>query len=639
MKYKWWNLQTFLIIFLLIGFIIPSIVVSSKKHVSILDISHYKNKDYFDNWYLPQNNPYEYIQNKADIYWVKQEEIVPADNLAFKTTKNYSDCLMNPAWPALSHDALHTGRSSYNTFTNSGTELWRIKGYYPGVVWSSPIIDQNNIIYFNTIGGDSALYAIYQNGSIKWRYQSDGRIWCTPTIAEDGTIYFTTWGGYGYLHAVNPNGTKRWLYHDGYDSSSLSSPTIGNDGTIYFGSEEYKIYAINPDGSEKWRYPTDYIIMSSPAIGNDNTIYIGSGDYYLYALYPNGTLQWRFHTGGEIKGSPTIAPDGTIYVPSFDGYLYALYPNGTKKWQVSTGDNLAAAGIALADDGTIYVGTEILRAYYPDGTLKWTTNVQGLIYGTVPAVSADGNIYISAGGSLVALNSHGTEQWRKQLTTTQIHSSPCIDKDGKVYVGSETDEFLSYGFLHAFGLGPLRAEANGPYHGVLTEPLQFTGEVFGGIPPYTFFHWDFGDGYTSDFQNPSHIYNHRGNYTATFTVTDDSGNQSTDISQVEIDYPLPKISIIKPINALYIFNLKIFNLPAPIVIGRITIIANVTQVDADIDRVEFYYSGELKYTAQSPPYQWIWKGHPPPYDQDFMIRAYDTVGNFNDKMIYITKLF
>lgn len=543
---------------------------------------------------------------------------------------------MDSPWPMYSHDMRHSGCSELSTINNSGTEIWRYQTDR-GAIYSTPVIDNQNIIYIGTKGLD--LYAVYPNGTMKWRYDADGLIWGTPALADNGDIYCTTWGGNGYLHTITKNGTERWYFNQ--ESSSSSSPTIGEDGTIYFGTDGRKIFAINTNGIEKWHYVTGDIVMGSPAIGNDGTIYIGSMDRYLYALYSNGTLRWRFYTGGEIKGSASIASDNTIYVPSFDGYLYALYPNGTMKWQASTGGSIAAAGTALAEDGTIYVGTEQLRAFYPNGTLKWMANVQGSIYGTVPAVSADGTIYISVDGSLVAVNPDGTERWRKQLTIARIHSSPCIGPDERVYVGSETYELIPLGFLNAFGLGPLRAEAHGPYNGAMTEPLQFTGEAFGGTPPYISYHWDFGDGNTSNTQNPTHIYAHRGNYTAFLIVQDSTGNKSTDTAQVTIGYPLPKITIFKPVHALYIFNMKICNLPVDgaIIIGRITIIADVTQVDADIDRVEFYYNGDLKYTDRSPPYQWVWTGHPPPIGQDILIRAYDTVGNRNDKMIYIVKLF
>ncbi len=597
------------------------------------DNQNHAQEHYIRDWtvqIINQNN--ENI--KPDQFFTTEK---PIENTGIGQPKDVISTTDDHAWPTLSHDIQHTGRTPYSTENNSGAEIWRVKGDWAGVVWSSAVIDTNNTVYFGTLG--EQLFALYPNGTRKWSYRSDGLIWCTPAIAEDGTLYFTTWGGYGYVHAVYPNGTRRWLYHDGYDSSSLSSPTIGNDGTIYFGSEEYKIYAVNPDGTEKWRYLTGYIIMSSPVVGNDGTIYIGSGDYYLYALYPNGTLRWRFHTGGEIKGSASIAPDGTIYVPSFDGYLYALYPNGTMKWRVPTGGSIAAAGVALAEDGTIYVGTEQLRAFHPNGSLKWTANVQGSIYGTVPAISSDGTIYVSAGGSLVAVNPDGSEKWRKQLTIAQIHSSPCIGPDDRVYVGSEDYGPMAYGYLHAFGLGPLRAEAYGPYTGAATEPLQFTGEAFGGTPPYTSYYWNFGDGNTSDEPKPTHIYPHRGNYTATFTVTDIQGNQSQDTAQVTIGYPLPKISLVKPQNAVYIFNIKILPWPYPLVVGRIMFQVEASQIEIGIDHVEFYYDGNLMHIDETSPYQWLYTGHAPPLHQTILIRVYDTKGNSNSITKTINKWF
>jgi hypothetical protein len=356
---------------------------------------------------------------------------------------------MDSAWPMHGHDVFHTGRSFYSTENNSGIEVWRVRGVETGAVWSSAIIDKIDMVYFGTKGADGALYALYPNGTRKWRYGIDGAIWGTPAIADNGDIYCTTWGGSGYLYSITKNGTERWYFDP--EIGTVSAPTIGQDGTVYFGTDGHNIFAVNPDGTEKWRYTTGYIVMGSPAIAHDDTIYIGSGDHFLYALYPNGTLRWMFETGDEIKGSASIATDGTIYIPSFDGYLYALYPNGTMKWQASTGDSIAAAGIALAEDGTIYIGTEQLRAYYPNGTLKWIIDVQGAIYGTVPAVSADGTIYINAGDSLVAVNPNGSEKWRKQLTTAQIRSSPSIGPVDRVYVGSEDPGVSPYGYLHAFG--------------------------------------------------------------------------------------------------------------------------------------------------------------------------------------------
>jgi outer membrane protein assembly factor BamB len=544
--------------------------------------------------------------------------------------------LMNSSWPMVLHDVRHTGQSPLSTADNQGAELWRVQSDWAGTVESSAVIDKNNIIYFGTKG--CQFFALHPNGTVKWRFQTNGLIWSTPAIAENGTIYVPTWGGYPpYLYALSPNGTLKWTF----GLYTTSSPVIGDDGTIYIGDDNQYFHAINPNGTEKWQYTTGNFIQSSPAIADDGTIYVGSADTYLYAFYPNGTLRWRFKTGGWIKSDPSIGVDGTIYVPAFDGNLYAINPNGTLKWSADAGNEVIPRAVAIATDGTLYVGTEALRAFYPsNGSVKWTCNVGGQMYGTFPAISADGTIYVSADGSLVAVNPDGTERWRKQLTIAQIQSSPCIGTDDRVYVGSEDYGAMAYGYLHAFGIGPLRAEAGGPYGGAMTQPLQFNSEAFGGTPPYTTYHWDFGDNNTSDEQNPKHIYAHRGNYTATLAVTDSQGNQSQDTANVTIGYPLPQVSFVKPQNYVYFFNIRLFSWRWPVVFGPILLQVEASQVDGvGIDHVEFYDEGTLIKTDNLSPYDCFWNAHPPPVLHHIMVRVYDTRGNQNSTTIYPNKWF
>jgi outer membrane protein assembly factor BamB len=588
--------------------------------------------EYMNDWHVNNGSSIQRVESYSSDLHHGRTTIIGSYN---DSEDGGRDGPMDSAWPMQGHDAVHTCQSPFSTENNSGAEIWRVRGVETGAVESSAVIDNNEIIYFGTKGADGSLYALYPNGTQKWRYPIDGIIWDTPAIADDGTLYFTTWGGYGYLNAVYPNGTERWCFNQ--ESSSSSSPTISEDGTIYFGTDGHNIFAVNSNGAEKWHYTTGDIVMGSPAIGQDGTIYIGSCDHYLYALYPDGILRWRFATGGEIKGSASLATDGTIYVPSFDGYLYAINPGGTLKWRASTGDSIAAAGVALASDGTIYVGTDQLRAYYPDGTLKWCTNLQGSIYGTVPAVSADGTIYVSAGGSLVAVNPDGTEKWRKQLTTAQIMSSPSIGPDNRVYVGSEEYGISPYGYLHAFGIGPLRAEAGGPYQGTALRPISLTGLAFGGIPPYQY-HWDFGDGNTSIEINPTHTYATAGNYTATFTIIDQEGNSSSDTTTVSMDYPLPTLTIIKPTNAFYIVNKQIFSFPFPFILGRITI--QVTVEDHySIDKVIFCIRDDVVYTGTTPPYEWTWTQRNFQLKTNIYAIAYDVKGRYAEQRIQVIKLF
>jgi outer membrane protein assembly factor BamB len=544
---------------------------------------------------------------------------------------------MSSPWPMQSHDSLHTGRSLFSTMTNQGAEIWRVRGDFPGEVYSSAIVDENNIIYFGTISGDSALYALYPNGTLKWRYQANGLVWSTAGIADDGTIYLPSWGS--HLFALYPNGQLKWDF--GAQDPITSSVTIAVDGTIYIGTMAGNLFAINPTGTEQWHLYLGGNLISSPAIGYDNIIYIGTTSNHFYAINQNGTIQWQF-SSNQFKGNPSIAQDGTIYAPCFNGYLYAFYPNGTVKWQASTGGSIAGAGVAIAQDGTIYVGTERLRAFYPNGTLKWSTDLNGGIYGTVPAISSDGTIYVSAGGSLVAVNPDGTERWRKQLTTAQIHSSPCIGEDGRVYVGSQTYETLPYGYLHAFGLGLLNAEAGGPYSGLASHtPVQFSGLAFGGCPPYTY-QWDFGDGNTSSEQNPSHLYRNVGTYNVTFAITDDESNVSTDMTTATIAYGPPTVWYIKPEQALYIANIRICKFPSTLIIGKITVQVDATHPLLGINRIEFYLDFELQSVDTTPPYTWTWTERYPlraEHTHRIIIKAFTTEGTTASLGRQVSKFF
>jgi len=88
-------------------------------------------------------------------------------------------------------------------------------------------------------------------------------------------------------------------------------------------------------------------------------------------------------------------------------------------------------------------------------------------------------------------------------------------------------------------------DAHGPYFGTVDEPVQFTGSAENGTEPYSW-HWGFGDGETSDEQNPVHTYDNPGNYTITLTVTDDEDNISVDTTWAwiqESNYPPNKPTI------------------------------------------------------------------------------------------------
>jgi len=164
--------------------------------------------------------------------------------------------------------------------------------------------------------------------------------------------------------------------------------------------------------SPKWRFKTGGCVFSSPAIGNDGTVYVGSEDWYLYAITPDGELKWKFKTGGRVFSSPAIGNDRTVYVGLFC-HLYAVDPDGSLKWKFRTSGSCTSP--AIGNDGTVYVGSDdwYLYAITPDGNLKWK--------------------FKTGSGSNLGLL--GLIMWG--LLKDRVRSSPVIDNDGTVYVGSE----------------------------------------------------------------------------------------------------------------------------------------------------------------------------------------------------------
>ncbi len=85
---------------------------------------------------------------------------------------------------------------------------------------------------------------------------------------------------------------------------------------------------------------------------------------------------------------------------------------------------------------------------------------------------------------------------------------------------------------------PLIADAHGPYEAEVGEDIQFTGSAEGGVPPYTY-EWDFGNGDTSDEQNPTYSYDAAGEYDVVLTVTDSQKEVATDETTATISEPPP----------------------------------------------------------------------------------------------------
>ena len=282
----------------------------------------------------------------------------------------------------------------YAIYSN-GTKKWRFKT--GGGVSSSPAIAEDGTIYVGS--EDGKLYAVYPNGTKKWSQQvGNGWVYTSPVIDENGIIYATSVIG-SNICAFYPNGTKKWDTTLG-GWIYCRSPGLDNNGIVYCGANDGRMYAIyKNNGTIKWKYKTGEGIGSAPTISDDGTIYFGSNDGYLYALYPNRTLKWRFLTREffGLTSSPAIAEDGSIIIGSGFDYIYSINPdNGTENWRFNAGADVSASP-AIDKYGVIYVGAwnGMFYALNPDGTLQWKYKALDRIFPSA-AIAEDGTIYFGS---------------------------------------------------------------------------------------------------------------------------------------------------------------------------------------------------------------------------------------------------
>ena len=81
-----------------------------------------------------------------------------------------------------------------------------------------------------------------------------------------------------------------------------------------------------------------------------------------------------------------------------------------------------------------------------------------------------------------------------------------------------------------------------PERGQIEGEIQFTNASYGGSGNFTYV-WDFGDGTTSTEENPKHVYNEKGIFVVSLTITDSQGRRIKNYFPVKvvtnIFHPIP----------------------------------------------------------------------------------------------------
>lgn len=311
----------------------------------------------------------------------------------------------------VSSNALHL-----YAYSPSGEQRWMFdlnKDGGSGDQGSSPMVGADGMIYIGASTTNknisSSLYAIYPDGSQKWRYElgiGTNIPYISPALARDGNILIGNRGTDGSVHKVDrSSGSLLWR---------RKSPNGGANGGISVDQNGIIYSALS--GANGFARTTEDGMNLSPNLGKGNS---------ASAIYP------------------AIDAQGNIYVAFSEGVIAAYDNQGNELWKYpSTGTigKIDQGGPVIGADGTIYVGTKNpnaqLIALTKGGTKKWSY-ASSFEIATTPAVDNEENIHVcDDGGNYVVLNSNGTEKYKKQLGT-RIWSSPVIADYGIIYITYE----------------------------------------------------------------------------------------------------------------------------------------------------------------------------------------------------------
>lgn len=259
------------------------------------------------------------------------------------------------------------GGAKLYAFTTAGQALWVYAGPSENI-HGEPCLAADGTIYFGS--WDTYVYALNPDGTLKWKYQTDGAIapLAAPALSPDESVVYVGSGDPnkdtgGSLYAINTNGILQWK-NGNVDQMRVSGAVVGPNGRIYVtGSGKVQCFA--PDGTKVWESAKDTAGSLTPSLSADGTIYVGtSSDGKVYAINAtNGQTKWSYQTGASsdpadppygVLAVIVIGANGTIYVGAMDGAMHALSSAGTLLWKYQTGDNINENCPAIGPDGTLY---------------------------------------------------------------------------------------------------------------------------------------------------------------------------------------------------------------------------------------------------------------------------------------------
>ena len=315
---------------------------------------------------------------------------------------------------------------------------------------------------------------------------------------------------------VGPDGI-RWSEVDMTQSAGLGSVTANKNISLHAPSCEKLCVVRHCNNQDVWVISHDWNTNTFRAWSVSNLMVGNIQSWSLAGVVPNGIQQSSY---GQLKASPNGRKLAACYYGLSNGGLNVIQ---TYDFNPTTG--FVSNAQTISTETGIY-GCE----FSPDGKILYGGCNQGLLLqwnlcaGTLAQIQASRRIISNAGPFIGSLQTgpDGKIYVARNATSLSVINNPNVAGTGCNYqdLSIPLAGRISRMGLPNFASYYVTQTTTVAQNQISCNTFSFTTPNFQGScgsPVYTY-SWNFGDGNTSNIQNPQHTYNSNGNYVVTLTV-------------------------------------------------------------------------------------------------------------------------
>lgn len=304
-----------------------------------------------------------------------------------------------------------------------------------GVV--QPAIGPDGTVYWphrGGLGSRGGLLAMASDGTVKWNFACDAYglpgsaaydVLGHAAVGHDGTIYVASAEDDGPIYAINQDGSLKWrastrTTESGHLKFTGPVAVVGDSLVLSIRREtsaprRQQLFALaTSDGSLRWSRQVGGWSNepSGPVVGADGTVYVAAygavmtGVASLLAFTPAGDTVWYGLASWQMQsGSPTLW-GGRLFLGNALGgvWVYGTARGDSLRAFGNTSLTKLAGAVTVGRGGVLYTaGNDTLFSYTADGVLRYAVPVyhrwdQNYGYGAMGGVllGADGTVYLRA---------------------------------------------------------------------------------------------------------------------------------------------------------------------------------------------------------------------------------------------------